>query len=43
MVTAKIKISVNGAAIFSKKRLPPCFEWRLQPAVKTAVPAKHAP
>lgn len=43
MVTAKIKINVNGAAIFSRKQLPHRFEWRLHPAEKAAVPAKHAP
>lgn len=36
MVTAKIRISVNGAAIFPRKLLPPSFEW------EPAAPASHA-
>lgn len=36
MVTAKIRISVNGAAIFPRKLLPPSYEW------EPAAPANHA-
>lgn len=36
MVTAKIRISVNGAAIFPRKLLPPSFEW------EPAAAANHA-
>lgn len=43
MVTAKIKISVKGAAIFSRKQLPPCFEYRLQPASEDCGPRKTRP
>lgn len=42
MVTAKIKISVNGAAIFSRRQLPPGFEWRLRSPQNTPL-GDHAP
>lgn len=40
-VTARIRISVSGAAIFPRKLLPPSSER--EPAAKTAAPANHAP
>lgn len=42
MVTAKIKISVNGAAIFSRRQLPPGFEGRLRSPQNTPL-GNHAP